>query len=147
MRIAEGTIGRVFVLRLEDGDKIPDCIERVATEKRIEGAFCALLGGIGSGTVVAGPKSADALPVEPILQRLVSVHEVAAVGTIFPGTNGAPTLHMHASLGRDSEARTGCVRTGIHVWKVCEVVIIEILGTGMMRKADAVTGLELLTDE
>jgi len=147
MRIAEGTVGRVFVLRLEDGDRIPDCIEQLATEKRIEGALCALLGGIGSGTVVAGPRSVEATPIEPILQRIAAVHEAAAVGTIFPCADGRASLHMHASLGREDEVITGCVRTGLHVWKVCEVVIIEVLGTGLMRKMDSATGLEMLTVE
>ena len=82
MRVAEGSLGRVFVLRLEDGDRIPDCIEQFAAEKGIEGGLCALLGGIGSGTVVAGPKSSGSGPVEPILQRISDVHEAAAIGTM-----------------------------------------------------------------
>lgn len=143
MRVAEGTVGRVFVLRLEDGDRIPDCIEQLAAEKRIEGGFCALLGGIGSGTVVVGPKNPGG-PVEPILQRISEVHEAAAIGTIFPAEDGTPRLHMHAALGRDDEARTGCVRTGLYVWTVCEAIVIEILGTGLMRKKDPKSGLELL---
>jgi uncharacterized protein len=144
MRVAEGSLGRVFVLRLEDGDRIPDCIERFAAEKRVEGGLCALLGGIGSGTVVAGPKSAGGGPVEPILQRISDVHEAAAIGTIFITEDGTPRLHMHASLGRDDQTRTGCVRTGLNVWTICEAVIIEILGTGLMRKKDPETGLEML---
>lgn len=147
MRVAEGTIGRVFVLRLEDGDRIPDCIERLAAEQRIEGAFCALIGGIGSGTVVAGPRSSQTGPIEPIPQRIAEVHEAAAVGTIFPAPDGTPRLHMHAALGRDDEVRTGCVRRGLSVWKICEVIIIELLGTGLMRRTDPATGLEMLTVE
>ncbi len=144
MRAAEGSLGRVFVLRLEDGDRIPDCIERFAAEKGIEGGLCALLGGIGSGTVVAGPKSAAGGPVVPILQRISDVHEAAAIGTLFMTEDGTPRLHMHASLGRGDETRTGCVRTGLNVWTICEAVIIEILGTGLVRKKDPETGLELL---
>lgn len=143
MRVAEGSLGRVFVLRLEDGDRIPDCIELFAAENKIEGGLCALLGGIGSGTVVAGPKSAGG-PVEPILKRISDVHEVAAIGTIFNTEDGTPRLHMHASLGRDNETLVGCVRTGLNVWTICEVVIIEVVGTGLMRKKDPESGLELL---
>ena len=147
MKVAEGTLGRVFVLRLEDDDRIPDCIEQLAAEQRIEAAFCALIGGIGSGTVVAGPKDSRTRPIEPILQQIAGVHEAAAVGTIFPAEDGTPRLHMHASLGRDNEVRTGCVRTGLNVWKICEVVIIELLGTGMLRKRDEATGFEMLEVE
>ena len=35
MKASEGKIGRVFVVRLEDGDVVPDCIERFAAEKSI----------------------------------------------------------------------------------------------------------------
>ncbi len=32
MKFSEGRIGRVFILRLEDKDKIPECIEQFADE-------------------------------------------------------------------------------------------------------------------
>jgi predicted DNA-binding protein with PD1-like motif len=33
MQASEGRLGRVFVLRLEDGDAIPDCIDDFVLEK------------------------------------------------------------------------------------------------------------------
>jgi len=36
MKACEGHIGRVFVIRLEDGDMVPECIERFAAEKGID---------------------------------------------------------------------------------------------------------------
>jgi len=33
MKACEGKIGRVFVVRLEDGDVVPECIERFARKK------------------------------------------------------------------------------------------------------------------
>lgn len=36
MQYSEGTIGRVFTLRLENGDKIPDCIETFAKDHDIK---------------------------------------------------------------------------------------------------------------
>lgn len=33
MIASEGRLGRVFVLRLEDGDRVPDCIEAFAAER------------------------------------------------------------------------------------------------------------------
>jgi len=35
MKACEGRIGRVFVMRLEDGDMVPQCIERFAEEKGV----------------------------------------------------------------------------------------------------------------
>ena len=35
MKACEGRIGRVFVIRLEDGDVVPECIERFAEENGV----------------------------------------------------------------------------------------------------------------
>ena len=35
MKACEGRIGRVFVIRLKDGDVVPQCIERFAEEKGV----------------------------------------------------------------------------------------------------------------
>lgn len=145
MKSAEGSVGRVFVLRLEDGDVIPQCIEEFAARHRIMGGFCALLGGIGRGSLVVGPEDGEASPIVPLVARLAGIHEAAAFGTIFPSEAGTPRLHMHAALGREGSTRTGCVRLGIDVWKTCEVVILEILGTDMKRKFDETSGFEVLS--
>ena len=47
MKVSEGRIGRVFVIRLEDGDVVPECIERFAQEKEITVGQIVLVGGIG----------------------------------------------------------------------------------------------------
>jgi uncharacterized protein len=141
----EGNLGRVFTLRLEDGDRIPDCIEEFAKEKGVEAAFCALLGGIGSGEVVSGPENGAERPIRPILRHVGNVHEAVAVGSIFPSEDGEPKLHMHAALGRESGTLTGCVRNGVTVWQVCEVVIMEIIGTGMRRVFDPEKGFAFLS--
>ncbi len=141
---AEGRIGRVFTLRLEDGDRVPECIEAFAKEKGIFRAFCALVGGIGRGRIVVGPQRADASPVVPMVHELLGVHEVAAVGTLFPTQDGEPRLHMHAALGREGSTRTGCVRQGVEVWKLGEVVLLEILGADLVRRVDPATGFEVL---
>jgi predicted DNA-binding protein with PD1-like motif len=145
MRASEGRLGRVFVLRLEDGDVIPDCIERFAAERGIDEAFCALLGGIGGGRLVVGPEDRDAEPVVPMVETFNNVHEAVAFGTIFPGEREVPTLHMHAALGRENQTLAGCVRKGIEVWKIAEVIILEIQGTGMKRRVDPRTGFEVLS--
>ena len=67
MKATEGRIGRVFVLRLDDGDVIPDCIERFAAEKKISIGQVVLVGGIGGGRVVVGPEDSEEMPPEPVL--------------------------------------------------------------------------------
>jgi len=144
MQYSEGRVGRVFTLRLEDNERVPDVIEAFAREKKIEAAFCALLGGVDNGTIVTGPRDGEAPVIDPILFPIVGAHEAAAVGTIFADESGAPTLHMHAVLGRDGTARAGCIRPGLDVWLVGEVIIIEILGTDMLRRRDPASGFALL---
>ncbi len=141
MQSSQASLGRVFILRLEDGDRVPDCIETFAAANGVRQAFCALLGGIGSGRIVVG---GDASPVVPMLHELAGVHEVAAVGTIFPAEDGAPRLHMHGALGRQGQTRTGCLRGGVEVWKIGEVVIMELTGPVLTRRRDPATGFEML---
>ncbi len=145
MEVAQGSAGRIFVLRLGDGDTVPECIERFAAENNIAAASCLLLGGVGSGRLIVGPEQGDTDPIVPMPYRLEGVHEIAAVGTIFPTEAGTPRLHMHAALGRKGDTRTGCVRDGIDIWKIGEVVIQEIVGTSLVRRLDPATGFELLS--
>ena len=84
MKASEGKIGRVFVLRLEDGDMVPECIERFAAEKGIKVAHVILIGGIGGGRVVVGPKESDKMPPEPVLLPVEGGHEVEGEGIIAP---------------------------------------------------------------
>ena len=67
MKVSEGRIGRVFVIRLEDGDVVPECIEKFAEEKGISVGQVVLVGGIGSGEVVVGPRRSDEMPPDPVL--------------------------------------------------------------------------------
>lgn len=144
MKVAEGRLGRVFVLRLEDGDRLPDCLERFAAEKGVRQGFCSLIGGIGGGTIVVGPADGAVMPPKAMLERLIGVHEAAAVGTLFPDESGAPRLHMHGAFGRGGETVTGCIRPGIDVWTIGELVLIEFVGLDLERRRDPATGFELL---
>ncbi len=143
MQAAEGRIGRVFVLRLEDGDRIPECIERFAAANGLLRAQVSMLGGVGGGRLVVGPEDGAAERIVPMTRALDAVYEAAAVGTLFPDESGAPRLHMHAALGRGREPLAGCVRQGLEVWKIGEVVLLEILGT-MRRVVDPAFGFEVL---
>jgi predicted DNA-binding protein with PD1-like motif len=144
MKACEGQLGRVFVIRLEDGDVIPTCIERFAEQKKISVGQVLMIGGIGSGQVVVGPRYSDEMPPEPMLLPLDGAHEVVGVGIIAPGEQGRPALHMHAALGRSGKTTTGCLRPGVNTWIVGEVIICEIVGTNAARVLDNETGFELL---
>jgi predicted DNA-binding protein with PD1-like motif len=144
MKAGEGKIGRVFVMRLEDGDVVPDCIERFAREKGIAVGHVILIGGIGSGEVVVGPRDSDEMPPKPMLLPIDGAHEVAGVGIIAPDKDGKPVLHIHAALGRSGQTMTGCLRPGVKTWLVGEAIIYEITGTKATRLPDKASGFELL---
>ena len=144
MQYSQGSIGRVFTLRLENGERVPDCIEQFAREHDIKSAMCTMIGGVDKGNIVAGPKDGESPVIDPILCPVNGAHEVVALGTLFPDEAREPVLHMHAALGRDGLTRTGCIRPGLDVWLVGEVIIMEILGTDMLRKVESKSGLALL---
>jgi len=144
MKACEGRIGRVFVIRLEDGDVVPDCIEQFARKKRVSVGQAILIGGIGSGNVVVGPRHSDERPPEPMLVPVDGAHELVGVGVLAPGEDGKPTLHIHAALGRAGQTMTGCLRHGVSTWLVGEVILYEILGAEAVRTLDKLSGFELL---
>jgi uncharacterized protein len=147
MKATEGKLGRVFVMRLEEGDQVPEVIDRFALQKGISVAHVILIGGLGSGSVVVGPRDSAAIPPDPMLLPVDGAHEVVGVGVIAPDDRGQPTLHMHAALGRSGQTITGCLRPGVKVWLVGEAIIYEILGVRAARKPDTRTRFHLLECE
>lgn len=145
MQFTQAKMGRIFILRLHDNDHIPDVLEQFAKQQNINSALCFLVGGVKEqGHVVVGPKDGYVLPVEPVVTLLSGVSEVAGVGTLFRNEADEPKLHMHASFGRGDKAVTGCVRMGVDVWKIGEVIVLELADAQAKRVVDKQTGFELL---
>ena len=147
MKATEGRIGRVFVLRLEDGDVVPECIERFAEEKGISVGHVILVGGIGGGKVVVGPRRSDERPPEPVYLPVDGAHEVVGVGVLAPNEDGKPILHIHAALGRGEKTTSGCLRPGVKTWLVGEAILYEIVGADVGRVLDKESNFELLKVE
>jgi predicted DNA-binding protein with PD1-like motif len=144
MKAAEGKLGRVFVIRLEDGDKIPACIEKFAIEKGVSHGHLIMVGGIGGGQIVVGPRISDQMPSDPMLLPVDGAHEVVGVGVLAPGESGKPVLHIHAALGRSGQTMTGCLRPGVQTWLVGEAILYEITGAKAKRVMDTRSGFALL---
>jgi predicted DNA-binding protein with PD1-like motif len=145
MQFTEAKLERIFVLRLHDGDHLPDVLESFAAENHVTTALCFFLGGAKEkGRVVVGPKDGHTLPPEPMVTLLKGVHEAYGVGTILAGEEGKPKLHMHASFGRKEKVVTGCVRMGFDVWQIGEVIILELTGSSVKRTKNKDTGFEFL---
>jgi predicted DNA-binding protein with PD1-like motif len=147
MKVSEGRLGRVFVIRLEDGDRLPDCLERFAAEKGVSAGHVILVGGIGSGQVVVGPQRSEERPPQPMLLPVSGASEVVGVGVLAPNQEGKPVLHIHAALGRSGQTMTGCLRYGVDTWLVAEAILYEIVGVKAVRVMSEESGFELLEVE
>ena len=145
MQYQEGSIGRVFALRLEEGDRLPDTLEAFAREQNIEAAMVIYVGGAKDGSrLVVGPDASRPEAIIPLVYSLTGIQEVLGVGTLFPNDQGEPILHMHAAAGREGGATVGCSRAGVEVWLVGEVIILEILGASGCRRPEPPSGFSLL---
>ena len=143
MQFTEAKLGRIFVLRLHDGDRLPDVLESFAVERNISSSLCFFLGGAKENSrVVVGPKNGYAIPPEPMVTLLNGVHEACGVGTIFANEERKPKLHMHTSFGRDENTVTGCVRLGVDVWQIGEVIVVELTEAQARRVIDKKTNFE-----
>ncbi len=145
MKYSQAQPGRVFVIRLEDKEVIHDVIEAFARDQGIRAASLVVLGGADKGSeLVTGPEQGRQFPVIPQTHVLEEVHEVTGTGTLFPDETGNPVLHMHLACGRKDTTVTGCIRKGVKVWQMMEVILHEVTGTGGVRKTDEVTGFAML---
>ncbi len=145
MRYSCATLGRTFIIRLEDGEVVHHAIEAFARREGINAAVMVILGGADEGSrLVTGPQEGRTYPVNPLFSLLHHVHEVAGVGTLFPAEDGDPTLHLHMTCGHGNSTITGCARSGVRVWHVMEVVLIELLETTASRRVEDPPGFVLL---
>lgn len=146
MKYTEGKEGRVFVIRLEDSEILHESIEKFAIENNINAASVSVVGGVDKGSIlIVGPQEGRAKTIVPTELVLDNVYEATGSGTIFPNVKGEPILHLHISCGRNNNSTiTGCVRRGVKIWHVLEVIINEITDCSAKRVLDENTGFELL---
>jgi predicted DNA-binding protein with PD1-like motif len=145
MKYSEARQGRVFVIRLEDGDIVHETIESFAETHGIRAATLVAVGGVDDGSrLIVGPEEGRAQPIMPMERSLRHVHEATGVGTLFPGPDGKPVLHMHLACGREEATITGCVRRGVRTWHVLEIILTELLDCTATRAPDPSTGFDLL---
>jgi len=146
VKYSQGSIGRVFVLRMEDGELLNDTLEAFAAEQGVMRGLAFYLGGSAEGSrMVVGPDAAREDAVVALVHTLSGPSEALAIGTIFPDEAGRPSVHMHGACGREGGATVGCTRAGLETWLVGEVVLLEILGSEAHRTVDPATGFDLLT--
>jgi len=145
VKYSQAKQGRIFVVRLEDGEILHEKVEEFAAAMGIRAAVLVAVGGADRGsTLVVGPECERAHPVQPMEHVLGGVHEITGTGTIFPDESGKPVLHMHIACGRKDSAIAGCVRRGVKVWCVAELVVFELDCASARRVYDAAMGFSTL---
>jgi len=148
LKYSEARQGRVFILRLEDGEVLHEVVESFAEAHGIRAAWLIAVGGADRDSrLVVGPEQGRAAKIVSQTFTLDDAHEIAGVGTLFPDEDGKPMVHMHLAAGRNDHAIVGCIRVGVKTWHVLEVIMVELLDTRACRKLDPKLGFKLLQPE
>jgi len=141
MQYTEGQIGRIFVVRIDDGEDLLVSLRQFIHDKDIQAGSVVFLGALMEGKMVTGPEE----PVIPPVPHYVFFEggwEIFGVGTIYPG-EGGPHIHIHSSVGRAGHALTGCLRETATTYLIVEVVIHEFVGLSARREFDEKMQLHL----
>jgi len=143
MKYRQGHLGRVLVVKIEHGDDLLNELRQLAVKEKLSAAVLFLIGALKKASLVAGPQE-DVIPPSPVWHSFDDAHEIVGIGTLFTDQNQQPVIHLHAAAGRADDCRAGCIRGDTETYLVVEVIILEILGSGAMRKLDAITGMDML---
>ena len=143
MKYAVGTIGRIFLARIDHGENPIEEIRKIAVKEKIKKASIILLGATGDARFVSGPKKKK-LPPEVIWTELNDVHEVLGIGNIL-WENNEPKIHLHASFGNKKETKLGCLREEAKTYIMIEAIITEITGFNAKRTHDKKFGTSPVT--
>ena len=138
MEYSIGNIGRVFTVRLDQGDDILLELEGLAVKEDIRSAMFTMLGAVKQASLVVGPKTND-VPPDPQWAKFSDAHELIGIGNIFR-EDDKPKIHLHAAAGRGESVKTGCLRKETEVFMVVEIFIMEISGISANRVFDPKRG-------
>lgn len=143
MEYQQGSIGRVFVAKIEHGDDLLLEINKLAAKEKIKSSLILMIGALEGAEMVVGPKACT-IPPDPVTYNFNDGREIVAIGTLWQNEVGEPSLHLHGSIGKDEISITGCIRNNTEVYLVVEVVILEILGINAVRQIDPKLQLNIL---
>lgn len=145
MQYSEGRIGRVFVLRMDEGEDLIASLQRFVLEKGISSCMALFIGALRDGQAVTGPV-APVIPPVPHYEHFCDGWEIFGMATIFTSPEG-PRLHIHSAIGKGREAIVGCIRQQARIYLVVEAVLYELADIKAIRNWDEKTGLHLLSLE
>ena len=123
MDYRKGSIGRIFVARVDHGEDLLKELTGLAVRENIRSAFFTILGAEGRTQLVTGPKEKSVPPIT-VWSSFDDVRQIVGAGNIFL-ENGAPEIHLHAVAGGSGGVTSGCIRKEVETFMVLEVFIIE----------------------
>ena len=126
MDYRQGTTGRIFSIRFDDGDDFLEELLGIIRKENIRQGWFQVIGGLRQAEFVTGPKE-PVMPPEPVWDSVDGARETLGTGTIF-WDGEEPKIHLHAALGHHGQTTTACVRKGTKVYLILEVMLIEIAG-------------------
>ncbi len=142
MKYRIGNVGRVIVMKFEDGDPILDNIAGVAKKENIRTGVIYLVGGMKEATIVVGPETEE-LPPVPVWREIKESHEILGIGTIF-WQGEEPKIHLHGAYGKRDDVKVGCLREKGDAFIILEGIILEINGVDAVRNIDPRSNMVLL---
>ncbi|MDD2787626.1 DUF296 domain-containing protein [Methanoculleus sp.] len=141
MQYSEGQVGRVFTVRIDDGEDFLREIQRFVAAMNVQSGMVHFLGAVRNATLVTGPKEA-VIPPTPRREEIFGGWELLGFATIYPGEEG-PSLHLHTVAGRGIRSLAGCLREKAEVYLVIEAIVTEFVGISARRLPDEKTGVDL----
>ncbi len=141
MQYSEGQVGRVFTVRIDDGEDFIREIKRFVAAMNIQNGTIQFLGAVRSATLVTGPKE-PVIPPSPRAEEIFGGWELLGFATIYPGEDG-PSIHLHAAAGKGIRSLAGCLREKAEVYLVVEAIVTEFVGITAKRLPDEKTGVNL----
>ena len=117
----EGDGRRTFALILQSGDEAMACLQEFAIRERLAAPQITAIGAMSSATLASS--NGRPRPISP--SRSEQVEVASLIGDIAVGLDKAPSVHVHAVLGRrDGTAMAGHLQKG-HVRPTLEIIITE----------------------
>lgn len=131
MEYRTGSIGRVLMIRFDDGDDVLEGLKEIVIKEQVKSCWFQILGGIRHTRAVTGPEKPVMQPT-PVWCEVDGARESIGTGSIhFDGVE--PKIHLHSALGHHGETMTACIREHTKVYLVLEVMLLEVNGLQASR--------------
>lgn len=138
--VLEVESGRVLVVRMRPGDKLPEKLLEVLREQGVSAGAIIGIGGLKKAVV--GFFSNGRYERVEVQSKGGEILELASLIGNVAVSEGDITLHLHAVIGSRGETVAGHLLEA-EVYPTAEIFVLEVKGV-LKRLPDPETGLKLL---